>query len=126
MKVKELHPRGAITISADESLRSAAKHLTDDGIGALVIVGSHGAKGIVSERDLTRAVADEVDLDAFPVGDYMTDSPVSVSVEDGVGDAIAKMNDYGVRHLVVLDHDEDIVGVLSVRDIVGLLASNGS
>lgn len=57
MKVKDLHPRQVVTILAHESLRSVTRHLIDDGVGALVVMGSREAKGIISERDITRAVA---------------------------------------------------------------------
>jgi predicted transcriptional regulator len=113
-----------ITVSPEESLRSVAKHLADDDIGALVIVGSHGARGIISERDITRAVSDGIDLDDVPACDYMTESPVTVQMDAALGDAIAKMNEFGVRHLVVIEGDEDVEAVLSMRDVFAMLGSD--
>jgi predicted transcriptional regulator len=122
-KIKDLSTNGAITIDRSESLMRAAKLLADDDIGSLIVFDVSGCVGIFSERDLARAVADEVDLDDTSVEDYMTESPVEVEREAGVGDAIGKMNEYGVRHLVVTDHGHDIVGVISMRDIFQLLGT---
>lgn len=119
MKVKDLHPRQVVTILAHESLRSVTRHLIDDGVGALVVMGSREAKGIISERDITRAVADGVNLDSTPVCDYMTATPVVVNIEDSVDEAMEKMNDFEIRHLLVVEGErEDITGVLSIRDLV--------
>ena len=122
MKVKELKPRRIIDVAKEDSLREAARHLADDDIGALAIFDSHGPAGVLSERDLARAVADEVDLDRTPVEDYMTSSPVLVEADSAIGDAIARLNEYGVRHLLV-DEQGDIVGMISMRDIVRLLGT---
>ena len=122
MKVRDLHPRDPVTVTPYDTLRSASKHLSDDDIGALVIVGSHGAQAIISERDINRAVADGVDLDSTPVDDYMTESPVFVDIEAPIGEAIAKMNEYDFRHLVVTE-GEDVVGIISMRDVFHLLGS---
>lgn len=123
MKVKELQPRRVVTVERGESLRAAAKYLAGDDIGALAVVGPIGAAGIFSERDLARAVADGVDLDEIQVEEYMTESPVSADQESYVGDAIAKMNEFGVRHLLVTE-DGDVTGMISIRDLLGLLGAH--
>ena len=123
MRVTDLKPRSIIEVAREDSLREAARHLADDDIGALAIFDATGAAGILSERDLARAVADEVDLDKTPVEDYMTAAPVRVSADSALGDAIAKINEFGVRHLLVDDHG-DITGMISVRDVMALLGTD--
>ena len=123
MRVTDLKPRNVIEITKEDSLREAARHLADDDIGALAVFDSHGPAGVLSERDLARAVADEADLDETPVEDYMTPSPVRVASDSGVGDAIAKLNEFGVRHLLV-DEDGDITGMISMRDIVAIFGTH--
>ena len=122
MKIKDLRPRSAITVFREESLRMAAKRLTDDDIGALVVLGAVGPVGIFSERDLARSVADGTDLDEEPVDEYMTEAPVTIQYDSGAGEAIAKMNEYGVRHLVVVD-GRDVIGMISMRDLVALVGT---
>ena len=122
MRIRDLKPRDPIGVSASESLRGAAKYLADDEIGILVVWGARGAVGVFSERDLARAIADGVDLDITPVDEYMTESPVVVKLDDPLGEAISKMNEFGMRHVVVVD-DSMVCGVSSMRDVIGLLGS---
>lgn len=122
MRVSDLDPRSTITVPGGETLRGAAKLLADDDIGALAVFNATGLAGIFSERDLARAVADGADLDEEQVGDYMTESPVTVDIRDAVGAAISKMNEYSVRHLVVIDQG-DVVGMVSIRDVLALLGT---
>lgn len=65
--------------------------------------------GVVSERDIVRAVADGCDLDETEVCEYMTDAPVVAEEDSVIGDAIAKMNGSGIRHVVVIS-DGDVSG----------------
>ena len=120
MKIQDLKPRDAIGVDASETLRGAAKHLADDDIGVLVVWSARGATGIFSERDLTRAIADDVDLDDGRVDEYMTESPVAVGLDADLDEAIAKMNEHGMRHVVVSD-GPDICGVVSMRDVIAAL-----
>lgn len=122
MKVGDMKPRSIIDVARTDSLREAAQHLADDDIGALAVLDATGAAGVLSERDIARAVADEVDMDKTPVEDYMTTAPVSVSIESGVADAVAKLNEFGVRHLLV-DEDGEVVGMISVRDILSIVGT---
>ena len=117
MKVEEASRGRLVTIWENEALIEAAKRLADEDIGALIVFGSRGARGVFSERDLTRAVADGVDLEKVEVDEYMTESPVSISKGATLRRAVEKMDEFAIRHLVVLDEGEP-VGVLSVRDVV--------
>ena len=119
MKVKDLHPRMPVTIFKSESLTAAARALVDEDIGALVVYEPSGLAGVISERDIVRAVVDEVDLDEAEVCEYMTASPVVSDDDAELGDAIVKMTQSGIRHVVVTSGD-DVTGVISMRDVVML------
>ena len=123
MRVKELRPRMPVTITESEPLASAAKLLAEEEIGALVVYEAQGITGVLSERDVIRAVADGCDLDETEVCEYMTGAPVVTDEEAALGDAIAKMNDTGIRHVVVVSGRE-VTGMISMRDLIGLLGSN--
>jgi CBS domain-containing protein len=122
MRLRELNPRQVVTVTKSDSLRDASKHLIDDDIGVLVVFEPRGLVGVFSERDLARAVADHADLDYSEVGEYMTTSAVTADIGSPVGEVIAKMNTHGIRHVVVMD-DKDVVGVVSIRDVIRLLGS---
>ena len=123
MKIKELKPRMPVTITKSESLSAAAKLLADEDIGALVVYEPKGLAGIVSERDIVRAVADGCDLADTEVCEYMTEAPVVAEESAVIGDAIAKMNGSGIRHIVVVT-DGDVNGMISMRDVVALLGTD--
>ena len=123
MKIKELKPRMPVTVTKSESLASAAKLLSDEDIGALVVYEPNGLAGIISERDIVHAVADGLDLAETEVCEYMTQAPVVAQEDAVIGDAIAKMNDSGIRHVVVAS-DGDVTGMISMRDIIALLGTD--
>jgi signal-transduction protein with cAMP-binding, CBS, and nucleotidyltransferase domain len=110
----------ARTIRSTATLRELATELAEDHIGLLVVEGRGGdLVGVVSERDLTVAVANDEDLDSTRVVDIMTTEVVTVSVATTIGDAAAKMAEADVRHLVVLDHGTAF-GVVSSRDVTAV------
>ena len=122
MMIKELKPRMPVIITKSESLSSAAKLLADEDIGALVVYEPQGLAGILSERDIVRAVADGCDLIGTEVCEYMTEAPVVTEESAVTGDAIAKMNGSGICHVVVIS-DGGLTGMISMRDVVALLGT---
>lgn len=122
MRVRELKPRDVVTVSKAESLRGAAKLLIGDEIGALLVIGATALEGVFSERDLARAVSDGVDLDEAEVVEYMTSAPVTVDADGYLGEVIAEMNEFGIRHVVVMEDGEPL-GMVSMRDVVALLGT---
>ena len=122
MKIKELHPRMPVTVGKSDSLEDAARLLIEEDIGALVVFEPRGIAGVISERDIVRAIVDECDLDRTEVCEYMTQAPIVTEEDAAIGDAIAKMNGSGVRHVVVVS-DGDATGVISMRDVVKLLGT---
>lgn len=117
MKVLEASQGRLVTIFENESLKEAANRLVDEDVGALVVYGSRGVRGIISERDLIRAFSDDVDFEVVEVDEYMTEAPVSINQDSTLRRAVEKMDEYSIRHLLVLAEGEP-VGVLSVRDVV--------
>ena len=108
-----------VTLSPGDSLRDVAKALADarTGLGIVEVEGG----GVITERDVLRAIAGGTDLDRSSAGDHMTAHPVSVTPETPLGDACDLMIARGVRHLLV-DEGGSLVGVLNMRDVVGVLS----
>jgi signal-transduction protein with cAMP-binding, CBS, and nucleotidyltransferase domain len=122
MKVKELHPRSVVTVESSDVIRIAIEELAREEVGAVAVFGSHGISGILSERDIVRAVADGVDIDETTVDEYMTQTAVTIQPERGVHEAMSIMSEFGCRHLLV-EEAGDICGMISVRDIVAALGA---
>jgi CBS domain-containing protein len=118
MKVSELHQQRLFTAEADETLDEVADRMRWHAIAALpVFDASHNLVGIITERDLTAAVADDADPAATRVADYMTPAPAVLGPDCEFAEAAKTMLQLGVRHLPVIDKGH-LVAVLSMRDVL--------
>ena len=108
------------SIDAQATLRQAAKALTIAEVGTLVIMDDAEIAGIVSERDIIRALADGVAPDVGRVADVMTHDPRYLTLGDRVATAAEIMLDAGIRHLPVIEEGE-LVGIVSIRDLAASL-----
>jgi CBS domain-containing protein len=109
-----------ITIGSAASLADAAQTMRDAGVGALVVSddGRH-LVGIVSERDVVRALANHgATVLGRPVSSAMTTDVVTCAPSDSVETLMRSMTDRRVRHLPVLDGDGVLGGVISIGDVV--------
>ncbi len=108
------------TIDIRATLREAACALHEVDVGTLVIMDGTDIAGILSERDVVRALAGGVDPDETRVGDTMSESPRYVTEGDEVRSAVEVMLTAGIRHLPVVDEGE-LVGIVSMRDLIAAL-----
>jgi CBS domain-containing protein len=118
-RVDDLSLRPIITIGPDEPLRTAAQVMRSNNISALVVNQPTKPVAIFTERDLTRAVADGVDLGA-PVITVASPNPLIIRADATATEAATRMLREGVRHLVVI-RDDRAVGIVSIRDLAGAL-----
>jgi CBS domain-containing protein len=109
-----------LTIGPTHTLRDAARLMSARKIGAAVVMDpDHAQPGIITERDVLDAVGANQDLDVEQVAAHLTGDIVAASPEWSLDDAAAAMVAGGFRHLVVCEGSE-VVGMLSVRDVVRL------
>jgi CBS domain-containing protein len=106
------------TAAPDETLGALAAMLNARRVGALVVLDQDRVVGIVSERDVIRAVA-EAGGGALsrPVADFMTKDVIFAEPADRVDEVLGKMTDRRIRHLPVCK-DERLVGIVSIGDLV--------
>ena len=117
MKVMAAFHSGVVATEANESLQEVASRMQFDEVGSVIIYEQGRFAGIITERDLVRAMADGADPDETPVRTYMTDEPVVVDPETDVDRAAAEMVELGIRHLPVVVGGE-VVGMVSARDLL--------
>jgi CBS domain-containing protein len=117
MKVSDLHQHELFTAQAEESLDEAADRMSWHQIGALPVFEGQHLVGIITERDLTAALAEGADPRSTPVADYMTPAPEVLRPDSELADAAHVMLELGVRHLPIM-RGERLVGVLSMRDLL--------
>ena len=117
MQIKELYRPMAVSVDARQSLASAARRMLVHGIGSLAVLDDHQLAGILTERDLARAVADDADMATTPVGDYLSVAPASAAPDEDAQDVANRMLELAVRHLPVVE-DGQVIGMLSIRDLL--------
>jgi CBS domain-containing protein len=117
MKVSDLQPHQLFTAQADESLDVAADRMSWHQVGALPVLDGQRLVGIITERDLTAALAEDADAATTPVSDYMTPAPEVLGPDNELADAAHLMLELGIRHLPVVRSGQ-LLGVLSIRDVL--------
>jgi CBS domain-containing protein len=117
MRVRELTQRKVVTADISESLSAAASRMRLADIGALPITEEGRPVGILTERDLTRAVADGVNPATVGVASYMSLELAVASPDEDSQEVAARMLELGIRHLPVQEAGE-VVGIISMRDLL--------
>ena len=117
--VSEAMSAVVVTVGPEHTLREAARRMAEKGVGSAVVVDPEAmGPGIIAERDIVRAVAGGLDLDTEKVFDHMGRDGMVTAVASWPLEQAAQMMMKGrCRHLVVVDGN-DVVGVVSIRDIV--------
>ena len=106
------------TASSDSSVVDIARMLREKRIGTIVLMDGDRLAGIISERDIVRAMADAADMAAVrPARDYMTRRMLTCAPDDSTDTLMAMMTEKRVRHLPVLE-DGKLAGIVSIGDVV--------
>jgi len=106
------------TISPGETVREAAILMTEQNIGAAVVVEGTTIVGIVTERDMMRKVlGDNKNPDDTSVGEVMTKNPDTITGDCLSGQALDMMVEKNYRHLPIVDEGGRPIGMVSVRDL---------
>lgn len=119
--LRDVAIRHLLTVAPSASLRRASKVMNDRGVGCAVVVADEKVAGIVTERDILRAVADDKLMDDTKVDEVMTRDVVSGAPGWDILKAVKTMTDGGFRHLLVMEMD-DPVGIVSLRDLMDSMA----
>ena len=111
--------RPIVQLSPSATVREASRLMARERVGAVLITEGERLLGIFTERDaLGRVLARQLDPEATQLDSVMTADPVTVSPAATAIEALRLMRDGGFRHLPVTV-DDDLVGVVSLRDFVG-------
>jgi CBS domain-containing protein len=127
MSIARLCHHGVVTAYASDELTTAATIMRDRHVGYLVVIevrdGAPHPIGVLTDRDIVVCVvARQTDPATLRVGDVMTPHPVVVNDNASVEDAIAAMRRIGVRRLPVVGARGQLVGVLSMDDLLRAIA----
>jgi CBS domain-containing protein len=111
-----------VTESAHDSLRSAAETMWRQQTGSLLVSDGGQLLGIITERDLLRAIALGADPDKTSIDEAMTAGVFTVPPDMPLQDAAREMAARWIRHLPVVE-DGTLLGVVSMRDVTGIFAA---
>jgi CBS domain-containing protein len=126
VQVREGMSEVVVTVNPGHSLREAARAMAARGVGAAIVIDpEQPGPGIITERDILEAVAGGQSPDSERVADHLTSRLTFAAPDWSLEHAAEAMVRGGFRHLVVVDNG-DLIGVLSMRDIVRCWVTDGA
>jgi CBS domain-containing protein len=126
MQVRDGMSEVVLTVGPSHTLREAARMMVAKGVGAAVVTDDERpVPCIVTERDILHSLGSGQDPDSELISDHMSEGVVAASPDWSLEHAASEMSTRGIRHLVVFD-EGNLVGVLSIRDIVRVWTAEGA
>ena len=122
MQVRDVMTEATVTDATTDTLRSAAERMWREQTGSLLVLDGERLAGIITERDLLRALALGADPATVTVDEAMTTEVFTVPPDMPLLDAAREMATRWIRHLPVAD-DGRLVGMVSMRDVTGIFAA---
>ena len=120
-RIERLWPKSPSTVPPDMPVGQVLTKMVGETIGCVMVVDEGKLVGIFSERDaLMKINVDAPKLMNKPISQFMTTDPVTLETNDKIAFALHKMNLGGYRHVPIL-FQGDLVGVISIRDILRYL-----
>lgn len=118
-RVASLVSRPPVTVEPTATLREVLQRLHDSGVGCVVVVAERRPVGVFSERDvLLKIGANAAAAGDEPVSRFMTANPQTLPLDAKIAFAVQRMDVGGFRHIPIVSPDNELVGVISVRDIL--------
>ncbi len=121
MKVRDVPPGRLLSVEPQTSLADVAKRMRREDADSVAVMSEGQLLGIITERDLVRAIADGVDPQQAKADVIMSADPATVTADEEVAVVALKMMTLGIRHLPVVDQDGSPMGLISARDLVAVL-----
>lgn len=127
MTIGEICNRDTVFTTRDSSISAAAGLMREHHVGDVVVVEERAGRripvGILTDRDLViEILAKNVDMNSVTVGDVMSGELITAREGDGLYETLQRMRAKGVRRVPVVDAGGALVGIISVDDLLDLLA----
>lgn len=120
LKVIDMAVHKVAVITPEKSIRKSARQMRVEHVGSLVVVDQDGKPiGMLTDRDITiEGVARGVDVDQTTVRDLMTAPVVTATESEGMVTALARMREFGIRRLPIIDSEGKLVGVVTNSNLI--------
>jgi CBS domain-containing protein len=112
----EVMSRDLVTVTPGATVAEAATLMSTHHVGSALVCDGDRLIGILTERDIVRALGTDFDASREPVSGWMTAEPVTLGPDASAAEALDRMLEEGFRHLPVVE-GERVVGVVSIRDL---------
>jgi CBS domain-containing protein len=114
--VGEIMTSDVLTVDPSDTIGETAQKMVERGVSSAVVSDYGTLIGIVTERDLTRAVAGRVHTSEARVREWMTSDPITLGPDASADEAAKIMLDNGFRHVPIVEEGR-AVGIVSIRDV---------
>jgi CBS domain-containing protein len=125
LRLRDLIKRRPITVSDDATIHDIIKIMAREDIGFLIVMEGKHVVGVLSERDVIKALAEEGDL-RKRVGEFCKRDIIKLRADSTLEEAAQTMGKHRIRHIVVEDERGELLGVVSVRDLLEELFGPGT
>ena len=122
MSVQQIVQSNVVTADRDTPIEHVAATMGTENVGSVVIVDEHTPVGLVTDRMVALALADDPDLSGATAGDLMSDDLVTAGPAVGVFDLVRTMSEEGIRRMPVVAEDGSLAGIVTLDDVLVLLA----
>lgn len=131
MAIGDVCMRDVVVAGRDTTVREAAKLMVQHHVGNLVVIEETGGRsvpvGIITDRDIVRnVIAEDLDPAVFALGDLVARELVTAAEDQGVFECMQNMRIHGIRRMPVVDRYGGLVGIISLDDLIQLLAEEMS
>jgi CBS domain-containing protein len=121
VKVSDLPPGDLLSVGPETTIAEVARQMRKDDSDCVAVMSEGRLVGIITERDLVRAIADGVDPQQARADVVMTADPATVEADEDVTMVAVKMVRLGIRHLPVVNKAGKPIGLVSARNLVTIL-----
>jgi CBS domain-containing protein len=121
MKVRDLPPGQLLSVDPETTIAEVARQMRTDDSDSIAVMSQGRLVGIITERDLVKAIAEGVDPQQARADIVMTADPATVDADEDIAVVATKMMRLGVRHLPVLNKAGKPIGLVSARNLVAIL-----
>lgn len=116
--------RDVVRACPDDTVRSAVQKMSENNVGAILVMSDDNLDGIFTERDvMTRVLAPGLDPGTTTLREVATSAPITIAESASVRECAYLIRDKGFRHVPVLSEQGTVVGMISARDFLSELAS---
>src|SRR6187200_3630805 len=112
-----------IEVAPEDTLGEVAERMSGANVGAVIVKDYGRLIGILTERDMLKAMAARVHTSDARVREWMTEDPLTATAEMDVEDAAQVMLQHNFRHLPILDDNGAVIGLVSLRRVVAATQS---